>query len=195
MRKHLIVALSIFYFSDFLGAVTIGLSGATSHANYSLETQKSSIISANISLDIATFVRVGLTHRRSFQEKSGLKKVTDQVVTEYHRFEDNTDIITNSIDITVILYPGYISPFVFGGIARRDYFTEVLYRGLRSKGETTLAAVPNYGLGVAIQINRDFSLKVTRTFTPGIRTILEDGLEVSEVINDTYTQLGINYRL
>mgnify|MGYP003683318259 CR=1 FL=1 len=195
MQILAIITTILIISSSAEAAISIGLSGAASQSNYSLETQKSSILSANVSLGIASFLRIGFTHRRSFQEKSGLKKSTSDSGTIYYEFEDNTDIVTNSVDLTAILYPGRISPFVFGGVARRDYYTEVRYPGSESKGETTLPAVPNYGLGFAVQLNRSFSLKITRTYTPGITTSLEDGEEVDEVVNDTYTQLGISYRI
>lgn len=197
MRFLTFIASILFLMDDAYGAISVGLSGSTSQSSYSLETQKSSVVSANVSVAITRFLRIGLTHRRSFLEKSGLKKTQseDQTQTIYFEFEDNTDVVSNSIDLTVVLYPGQISPFVFGGVARRDYYTEVRYPFSESKGQTTLPAVPNYGVGFAVQLNRNFSLKITHTFTPGISTTLEDGEEITESVNDTYTQLGISYRI
>ncbi|SMF72928.1 hypothetical protein SAMN06296036_12746 [Pseudobacteriovorax antillogorgiicola] len=195
MNSMIIMFLFLIMSQNSFGSISIGLSGATSTSNYSLETQKSSIISGNISLAIASFLRIGLTHRRSFVEKSGLRKEATDTSTLYYEFEDNTDIVTNSIDLTAILYHGRVSPFVFGGVARRDYFTEVRYPGSTTKFRETLKAVPNYGLGIAIHLNRHFRLKITQTYTPGVRVDLVDGQEVKEDVNDTYTQIGVNYAL
>ena len=196
MRLTILLTMLLTVGESALGAISIGLSGASSQSNYSLETQKSSILIANVSIGIASFLRIGLTHRRSFEKKAGLKKaqVSDTQII-YYEFEDNTDIVTNSVDLTAILYPGVVSPFVFGGVARRDYYTEVRYPGSASKGKTTLPAVPNYGLGIAVQLSRQFSLKITQTYTPGLSTTIEDGEEVSKAVNDTYTQIGIGYRI
>ena len=195
MKNLAMSAILLLMCQPTFGAISVGLSGASSKSNYSLETQKSSIISANVSVSFLSFLRVGLTHRRSFTEKTGLKKAETPSQVIYYEFEDNTDIITNSIDLTAVLYPGVVSPFVFGGIARRDYYTEVRYPGSEAKGETTLPAVPNYGAGLAIRLSHQFSLKITQTYTPGIATTIENGEEVSRVINDTYSQIGISYQL
>lgn len=176
--------------------VSIGLSGANSTSNFSLETQDSSIISANISLGIASFLQVGLTHRRSFQKKTGLKKQTLSDNTSlYYQFIDNTDIITNSLDLTVILYKDVVSPFIFGGIAKRHYFTELETPFGKSSSSKAMDPVPNYGLGLAIQVNSKFSIKITRTYTPGLKTDLVDGEERDQEVLDTYTQVGIGYRI
>ncbi len=179
-----------------LATMSVGVSGANSTSSLFLETHKSTTISANIAVEIASFMHIGLTHRRSFLRKGGLKKsqVTDDV-SAYYEFTDNTDIVTNSIDISIFLHRGLVSPFIFGGVARRDYFTEVRYRGITGKKRETLPAVPNYGYGLAILLSRNFNLKITQTYTLGIRTILESGNEVEEKVRDNYTQLGISYKL
>jgi hypothetical protein len=167
-----------------------------SNSNFSLETHKKSSISANISLGIGSYVHVGLTHRRSFDNKSGLKKTRlDENTIAYIPFEDNTEIITNSVDLTIFLYSGKVAPFVFGGVAKRDYLTEISYLQQSAKSATTLFPVPNYGFGLAIQLTRDFNLKITQTYTPGIKTVLEEGIERSETVKDSYTQVGIGYKI
>ena len=177
--------------------IRIGLSGSASKSNFSLETHRTSAISANISLAISNYVHIGLTHRRSFENKSGLKR-TEASGSEdyvYLPFEDNTENITNSIDLTVYLYQGQVSPFIFGGVARRDYYTEIEYLDQRVKSRTTLFPVPNYGLGAAIILSREFQLRITQTYTPGVRTVIENGEEKSDIVKDSYTQIGVTYKL
>lgn len=196
-KTNLLISFFLLIFTwPAMGLVNLGLSGALSNSNFSLETHKKTSISANVSLGLGSYFHIGLTHRRSFDNKSGFKKTRlDENTIAYIPFEDNTEIITNSVDLTIFLYEGQISPFVFGGVAKRDYVTEISYLEQQARSSTTLFPVPNYGLGLAIQLTRNFHLKITQTYTPGIRTVLEDGQEKSETVKDSYTQLGIGYKI
>jgi hypothetical protein len=179
-----------------LAIIDIGLSGSTGTSNFSLETHERTSLSVNFSVAFGSYIHLGLTHRRAFEEKSGLKKgenSSDETV--YLPFEDNTENITNSLDLMVFLNDGRLAPFVFGGVARRDYLTEINFQGQEVTSRTTLYPVPNYGFGASIRMTRRFRFKVTQTYTPGVRTVVENGEEVNKPVNDSYTQLGISYRL
>ena len=71
--------------------------------------------------------------RRSFDNKVGLKKQENVEAKSYDYlpFEDNGISTTNSVDLTIIPYNGVISPMVFGGLARRDYYNEISFLGSR----------------------------------------------------------------
>ncbi len=193
----ILLALSVYPGSSAKASIRIGLSGSASKSNFSLETHRTSAISANVSLAITDYFHVGITHRRSFENKSGLRRaeVSGDQSYVYLPFEDNTESITNSVDLTAYLYQGQVSPFIFGGVARRDYYSEIEYLEQRIRSRTTLFPVPNYGLGAAIILSREFRLRITQTYTPGVRTVIEDGEEKSNVVKDSYTQIGITYQL
>lgn len=195
----------LFFLSFLLGilsskssfaAVNIGLSGSSSTSNFSLETHSSSAISANVAVGMGSYFHIGLTHRRSFENKSGLKKTKiDETTIAYIPFEDKTETVTNSIDLTIFLYDGPLAPFVFGGVARRDYITKIKYLNQQGRSSTTLFPVPNYGVGLTFRVSRQFRLKLSQTYTPGMQTVLENGVEKSKVVKDSYTQIGVTYQL
>lgn len=195
------VLISFILFAFFLAnraeaSVNIGLSGASSTSNFSLETHRSTSLSANVSMGLWSYLHIGVTHRRSFENKSGLKKGSVEDTVVYMPFQDNTESITNSVDLTLFLRQGTVSPFVFGGIARRDYYTEIEFQEQRVRSTTTLYPVPNYGIGASVRLSMQFQLNITHTFTPGVRTSLNDnGEEQSRPVNDSYTQMGISYRM
>lgn len=199
MQKFIykIIFVSLLVSSKAAATVNIGLSGAASTSNFSLETHRSTALSANISMGLWSLIHIGLTHRRAFENKSGYKKATvDDGSFAYLPFQDNTESVTNSVDLTLFLTQGTISPFIFGGVARRDYFTEIEFQDQRVRSTTTLYPVPNYGVGAAIRLSLQFQLNITHTFTPGVRTTLDDeGNEKNSVVKDSYTQMGISYRM
>ncbi|MFW7380164.1 MAG: hypothetical protein ACOH5I_15225 [Oligoflexus sp.] len=199
MQKFLITTLfaGLLISSPAAAIVNIGLSGSASTSNFSLETHRSTAMSANISIGLWSFLHIGLTHRRSFENKSGFKKASPTPTSySYIEFRDNTESVTNSVDLTLFLSQGTISPFVFGGVARRDYITEIEFQDQRVRSTTTLYPVPNYGVGASIRLSMKFQLNLTHTFTPGLKTTVDDnGEENSSVVNDSYTQMGITYRI
>ena len=178
-------------------SVSVSLSGSSETSNAALERYHTNSISANVSLGLGNHFLIGLTHRRSFDNKVGLKKqeVTETKSYDYLPFEDNIESVTNSVDLTVIPFNGTISPMIFGGIAKRDYFDQLDFMGRRSISKQTLFPIPNYGFGVVIQLGMGMQLKVTQTYSPGIQTTLEDGTEISKVVKDSYSQIWIGYRL
>ncbi|MFY7930703.1 MAG: hypothetical protein ACOVS5_17655 [Oligoflexus sp.] len=179
-------------------AVNIGLSGSAENSNNSFEKYRNHAVSANISLGLGEHLLIGVTHRRSFDNKIGLKKteVAGQPNTfAYIPFEDNAESVTNSLDLTIIPYNGLVSPFVFGGLARRDYVNKLEILGNTIRSKQTLFPIPNYGVGIVIQLGLGFQLRITQTYSPGVKTILEEGQEKSQLVLDTYSQVWIGYKL
>jgi hypothetical protein len=183
--------------TEVKAAMNISLSGSSEVSNAALERYKSNSISANVSLGLGDHFQLGLTHRRSFDNKVGLKRAenAETKALEYLPFEDNGISTTNSVDLTVIPYNGVISPMVFGGVARRDYFNEIQFMGNRIVSKQTMFPIPNYGFGTIIQLGAGMHLKITQTYSPGVQTTLEDGEEISRLVKDSYTQIWLGYRL
>ncbi|WP_141731108.1 hypothetical protein [Oligoflexus tunisiensis] len=178
-------------------AVSISLSGSSELSNAALERYRSNSISANISLGLGDHFHLGLTHRRSFDNKVGLKKteIAETKTIDYLPFEDNVVSTTNSVDLTIIPFNGVISPLVFGGVARRDYYNELEFLGSRIVSKQTMFPIPTYGFGTIIRLGAGMQLKITQTYSPGVQTTLEDGEEISRLVKDSYTQVWLGYRI
>jgi hypothetical protein len=178
-------------------AINISLSGSSEISNAALERYRSNSVSANVSLGLGNHFLLGITHRRSFDNKMGLKRAenAETKTLEYIPFEDNGESTTNSFDLTIIPYNGVISPMVFGGVARRDYYNEIQFMGSRIVSRQTMFPIPNYGFGTIIQLGAGMHLKITQTYSPGVKTTLEDGEEISRLVKDSYTQIWLGYRL
>lgn len=176
--------------------ISINLSGSAENSSVALEKSDTHSVSANVGMSLGSHFMIGLTHRRAFTNKTGLKKGTVNSATVYAEFEDREQTITNSVDLTIIPYNGIISPFVFGGIARRDYYGESEMLGTRNSITQILFPIPNYGGGLAVQLGMGFELKITQTFTPGKETkLMDDGTERERDVLDTYTQLWLGYKI
>ncbi len=179
-----------------LGQVNIGLSGYGSRSNAGLETYRSASGSVSLSFGVGDHVLLGLTHRQSFENKEGLKKASSSDGADvYLPFSDDTESTTNSFDLTLILYNGQVSPFIFGGVAKKDYRTEIDIEGRHVVSSVTLFPVPTYGFGFGIMLSREFNLKISQTYSPGVQTVIEGGEEKSQMVRDTYTQVGISYKI
>lgn len=193
----LIVLLLAFVLESRASAtVSINLSGSAENSTVSLEKADTHSVSANIGLSLGQHFMIGLTHRRAFTKKSGLKKVYLQGTLQYPEFREREQTITNSVDLTIIPFNGVVSPFIFGGVARRDYYSESEIYNTRNSATLVLFPIPNYGGGLAIQLGMGFELRITQTFTPGKETqLMENGEEKSRDVVDTYTQLWLGYKL
>jgi hypothetical protein len=179
-------------------AINVGLSGSVENSNNALEKYRNHAVSANVSLGLGSHLLIGLTHRRSFDYKTGLKKTElsgQPNAYAYIPFQDNVESITNSLDLTIIPFNGLVSPFIFGGVARRDYFNKFEFLGNTIRSKATLFPIPNYGAGVMVQLGRGFQLRITQTYSPGVKTILDNGEERNLSVRDTYSQVWIGYKL
>ncbi len=182
--------------TNAFAGVQINLSGSAQNSTANLEKTKAHTVSANIGLSLGQYASLGLTHRRSYSDTTGHKKgrASDGSYL-YIAFADRTETVTNSLDLTLIPYSGVISPFIFGGVARRDYYNQFDYLGTRITSKQSLYPVPNYGGGIAIQLGQGFQLKITQTLSPGKETIFDESGEKTKDVRDTYTELWLGYKL
>ncbi len=197
-RNWIPIALLSLATQPLWAAVSISLSGSAENTSNALEKYRNNAISANISLALGDHLLVGLTHRRSFEHKDGLKRSEGAKADEYvyFPFKDYGESTTNSLDLTIIPYNGLISPFVFGGVASRQFHNEIIFLDNKIRSSQTLFPIPNYGFGTVIQLGMGFQLKITQTYTPGVQTILdENGEEANRLVKDSYTQVWIGYKI
>ena len=173
------------------GALHFTLRGTLSDNNFLLKTQENSAASASISWDLGTVFRLGVTHRRS---KNLLEGYTlDETTGLYSYASEKTESIANSIDLTIILYYGKVFvPFVQVGIVKKDYIiTQALEDQAAIVEKIPTAPVPSGGLGLAIRLNKNFSLRLSHTLSPGAIQSHPD--EQAKGALDSYTSVGISY--
>ena len=198
MFKYLLLGLLVSSSKAF-GGMTLGMAWSDSQSNLGLEKLQSNNINGNVSFDIWDHIQLGVTGRKEYEKRTGLKRTTTQDGSEYiyFTFKDISETITTSVDLTLVIYNGPISPFIFGGVARREYKTLIEYPefNLRQETKDSLAAVPNGGYGIAIFLTKGFSLKFTQTFTEGQRVTIDGDKRIETKVYDQYTQVGLNYRI
>lgn len=183
-------------------SAVIYLSVAGSSANNTVPYTRYSSrgMSGGISMDMGEYLRLGFTHRQEFSSSLGystLKSSTAENCNnasdcEYYETEAHTS--TNSVDLTVILYNGEIFvPYVMGGIAYKTFTSKTV------KAETTKEVgpysypAPQGGFGMGIRLNKQFTLKVSHTISPGV--LQEPGADEVQKTLDSYTQVGVTYSL
>jgi hypothetical protein len=180
--------------------ISVGLSGSGSQNNAGLEKHKSSSGSLNLSVGLGPHVKTGINYRRATEHREGLK-LSSSNTSETTHYAFNSELLstTYSLNLTLVLYNGRISPYVFGGIANKYYTNKFTYEfvdPIVHKTDFKLEEVPTYGFGIAIFLNRQFSLKITQTYSPGkVITVDAQGNEDESEAIDSYTQVGISYNL
>lgn len=178
-------------------ALSIGLSGSGSSNNGGLEHSTTSSGTLSISTELGSYLRIGISTRKAFEKVRGLKY--DDSSNSYFNFRADRETTIHSLNMTVILYNGIVSPYVFGGIANKYYESKATYdlaQSITVTSKSTLKGVPTYGFGAAIFLNRQFNLKISQTYIPGEKTTLgPTGEEEAEDVIDHYTQIGITYKL
>ena len=194
------IALSIFFLpATARSTINVGLSGFGSTSNAGLESYTSNSGTVSVSLGLLNHLRVGVNHRRQFEDRKGLKEISRSTGTVYLPFKSKLDSSTYSVNLTVVLYNGIVSPYVFGGMANKYYTSKFVYDLDVPQTDTTkfeLLNVPTYGFGFAFFINKNFSLKTSQTFSEGKTiTVNPDGEKEEATPIDSYTQVGITYTM
>jgi len=199
--KRNIIA-NIFFVSSFaffgiatygLGAVHFTLRGSSSDSNLGLQTQSTQSASASVAMDIGAHFRLGLTHRQDVSAQRGYSQV--EKGGQYFFTQTTTRLSANSVDFTVILFYGEIFvPYVMTGLIMKNYLVEsIAPAGERTVTPISLPAVPNAGFGVGLRINRNFSLKLSYTVSPGV--IQPDPESEPRGILDKVASVGITYNI
>jgi hypothetical protein len=181
--------------------LTGSVSGSTTNAG--LQTYESEGAAASIAFDIGTFMRLGFTHKQQIQRTKGWTGETaddcafDTDVSGCKDYKSRTHVTANSIDLTVILYPGeVVVPFLLGGVIVKSYETE----STRGTGDDAVVEkavypsgpVPNIGGGLSFRLSKQFSLKLQYTASPGVMQ-KPDGTE--QRLWDKDASIGLTYQL
>ena len=169
------------------------LQSSLSENNLPLSSQNYRSGSASIAFDLGTYFRVGFTHRQSENLSTGY--VISEDFNQYiYRMTKNQNF-SNSLDFTVILYYGRIFvPYLQLGAVKKEYVIESTIGTLDTEKERyPLPPVPNAGVGLGIRLNRNFSLKLSFSVSPGIKKT--HPMHEAEAVWDTFTSIGITYNI
>ena len=180
---------------ELFGRVHFTLQSALSENNLPLSSQNSRSGSASIAFDLGTYFRIGYTHRQAINTNQGYVQVTSQPESYQYKMEE-THSFSNSLDFTIILYYGRLFvPYIQVGAVKKDYFlVSAVGDDEPTESKISLPPVPNGGVGVGIRLNRNFSLKISLSVSPGLKKTTPDQSE-PESVWDTFTSVGISYNI
>ncbi len=185
--------------SPALAGVSLGISGTDSTSNSLFKTKDSGGISATISLDLGSYFRIGYTHRQATETEDGWEAQTNGTETSLVPIDKYYKEYSNAIDLTVVLYQGQIfTPFIFGGgVCKRFRINNKVGDQHDAYSDKSECPLPNGGFGLAINLNQNFSLRFSRTYSAAGITVQqqEDGSFLPKRAIDVYSQYGITYKL
>ena len=191
-RIALLVFAAVAFSQSAFAVVYFTLGGSQSQNNVPYQTYVSRAGSASVAVDMGEYFRIGYTHRQEFSNNYGYKASTSDPST-YTEFLSQTKVVSNSIDLNIILYAGDLFiPYLSAGAVVKAYSSAFSSVDGTESAAITLPPVPNLGGGVGVRLSRSFSLKLSYTVSPGVRQ--EPG-GIQEGILDTYSSLGITYQL
>jgi hypothetical protein len=190
------VAFAGLWSGSAFGVVYVTLGGSQSSNYVGYQTFESRAGSASVALGLGDLMRVGLTHRQEFQYREGFFEDTEAPGT-FGVFNSLSRVVSNSVDLTVILYAGDVFvPFVSAGGVRKLYINKVIVD--RSGAVETDSSKqwgpiqPNLGVGLGIRLNQRFSLKLSYTVSPA--TTQMPGQEARAIL-DNFAEVGLTYQL
>ncbi len=175
--------------------VTGSVSASTS--NVPLQTFESQAGSGSLAVDLGSYIRLGVTHKQEFQSSSGYKDTATEIAPtpNYVEVYSRTHIVSNSLDLTLILYEGQIFlPYLTLGAVVKNYRFDSQEEGQLSQTKKgSVGPVPNVGGGIGFRLNKDFTLKFSFTASPGLAQ--KPGEEKATSTWDRNTSIGLTYQL
>lgn len=174
----------------------IGLSGGFGTAHLGLQTHTTKSGSASVSIDLGSYFRIGYSYRLTNQYREGyMEKANSGDEKKLVYFEQEVLQNTHSLDIFAILYAGQVfTPYVFVGAALKSYKITYEEEGTAPEKDTLgPIPVPNYGVGLAINISRSFKLKLSNTWSTGFTQ--KPGENETQNVTDSQLDVGISYRI
>ena len=190
MTKHYLL-FSVLWLSTSLEAARLSytLSGSGDRKFLGYYSQRSLSGSAAVDMDLGRHLRIGLSHSQQRQEQQGYRANEDE--SDFKQFTMDTKVVSNAVNLTVIPYNGYLTPFVFVGLGRYHVVRKEIVDG-EIDVEDSIFPGPQGGVGVGIRLSRKFSLKITHTLSFGsAKSPLNK--EGESRVNEL-TQIGITYR-
>jgi len=189
--KIIILFIGIVLSNISLGAAHLGISYSDSLTTLEQETRSSSG-SAGFSFDLGTYFNIGLTYRNQYSYIKGYEQDEDTKEIQYS--ETKMNLSSYSLDLSIILYPGDVFvPYVFGGLVIKNLSSRKEFPNsppIIRDGK----GIPDWqgGAGVGLRFSERFTLKYSRTWTPGTK-LLKDG--TAQRVTDYYQTFGLSYKI
>lgn len=193
--KLLLFAFLIFFEPQTASsAVHISLQGSSSVSDAGLQSYQKNAFSASVAFDIGGQFRLGLTHREQNDNTDGYTR--SSLSNQYYHKSQKTIVTSNSIDLTLIIYYGKLFvPYIQGGFIIKEYKVIDTIAGISSTATIQGEPVPNAGAGLNIMLNRNFSLKLSYNVSPGYKISDPANQDDRESVWDSYTSLGLSYKI
>lgn len=175
-------------------AVHFSLQGTASDSKAGIQSYNKRAFSTSIAFDVGRHFRLGLTHRQEDNKNAGWTYNSGD--SSYYYRSTKTFVTSNSLDLTVIIYYGSLFvPYIQGGLIVKDYEITDTIAGFSATNSIQSPPVPNAGAGLNIILNRNFSLKLSYNISPGYT--IENPLDQENVedVWDSYTSIGITYKI
>lgn len=193
MRALKFVVVSILGLTSLnaFGSMYFTLSGASSQMTMSQEYQMQSL-GGTIDFDIGDYLRLGYTHKQEKMKAAGLAKNEDTGQIEYS--DVITSIAKDSIDLSIIVYPGTtLVPYIFGGIVYQRGYTVKTIEQTSVRNKSEFGIMPQGGFGLGIMLSKSFQLKLAYTLSPGIKMLDYDGKTAKR--QNSSMSVGITYKI
>ena len=177
-------------------AVYLSADGSYGKFNKYLEKTVSIGAKGSIAADINSNFRVSYSYKYGIEKVSGYQDYTSGNTVYLYKINSRTLTRIHAIDLIGVLYNGtYFVPFIFGGAAYKLY--DMKYENEAVSGvynvSKKLGPVENFGCGLSIALSSSFSLKVTNTWSPGIKLVPEEYLTSEGTkVYDSVTEVGIS---
>lgn len=196
MGRLLAATLAVAAFSPIAHA-TVYITGSVSDSSSNLSTQtyQSVAASGSLAVDMGRYMRIGITHKQEQQKSEGYKDIAEEgQPAQYVPVTSRTQITSNSLDLTLILYEGAVMmPYLNIGAIVKNYNISEIQAGVEKRVTGVSGPMPNLGLGVGIRLNKDFTLKISHLVSPGESDDPFDDKEARTVL-DRSTSVGLTYQ-
>lgn len=175
--------------------VDISIDGSASNFDMPLQNSKRSMISGSVDFDIGSHLRLGYTYRVDTMKSSGYKQ--DSASLQYYYQESQTNVNSNSVNLTLILYYGDLFvPFIQAGAVVKDYYMIEKTGGVTYTIDPAKSpAQPSAGAGLHIVLSRSFNLKLSHTVSPGAKVASPATSDKVTYVLDSTTSMGLVYKL
>ncbi|MEI8027048.1 MAG: hypothetical protein WCI18_11935 [Pseudomonadota bacterium] len=187
--------VSVVLASVSYAGVDIGLDGSASNYDMGLQNNKRSMISGSVDVGLGNYFRLGFTHRVDTMTASGYKQ--DSASKLYYYEESRTDVASNSLNLSLILYYGDLFiPYIQAGAVVKDY-----YMIEKSGGVTYVinpeqsGPEPSAGAGLHIVLSKEFNLKLSYTVSPGVKIQSPSEPQKVTAVLDSTTAVGVVYKI
>lgn len=196
LQSYILASLCFFLTPLVYGAIYISADASYGKLNKYLEQTVSVGGKGSIAADINSNFRISYSYRHAVEKTKGYQDYTSGSSVLLYKIDSKTLTRIHSIDLIGVLYNGrFFVPFIFGGVAYKLYNMEYENAAVtgKYKVDKKLGPVENFGCGISIALSSNFSLKVSNTWSPGMKLAPADYLSSEGTkVYDSVTEVGIS---